>query len=681
MKHRLIAAALATAALAPALPALAQVPKEQLKAPPADAQKFVIVSAAGPHGSAHAWRDAEGNYVSRESILLRGFVWEQDQTIRLDASGRIEAVEVRGVTPSGDSAETFAVSDGKASWKSQIDEGSTAWDGKSQYSTQGGTFVSAGVFAELLYKSPDKTMTLLPGGEARLTRLADVEVGSGASAKTVTAWAIEGVSLQPFPVLLNADGSFFGIVAFLGLLPEAYAGDYLKLQKAQDDALAERGPAIARRFGQLPPGPVAFVWVKTFDSINGTFATDQTVLVDKGKIVAAGPRTAVRLPANARVIDGRGKTLTPGIWDAHMHVGTDSQGVLLLSMGETSARDPGADVGPTIARKARIAKGELLFPTVYSSTLIDGKGPLAAQGGVTVTSAKEAVAAVRKAKADGFTGVKFYTSMKPAWLRAGAAEAKKLGLHVHGHVPATMRPRDAIKAGYNEITHINFVMMQAMPDSVVDVSNGLARFQGPGRYGKDVDLTAEPLKSLVAEMAAKKIVVDPTLAVFEQTYMQENGQLSPAFAPYVGILPPSTERNFRQGGDAPPPGVTRADYRASYAKMVELVGVLHKAGVPIVAGTDGGGLEIHRELELYVRAGMTPAQALQAATIVPARLVGADAATGSITAGKEADLVLVEGDAEADIGAMRRTLWVMSDGALMSADELRQVAGIAGRPK
>lgn len=681
MKHRILAAALASAALVSALPALAQVPKEQLKAPPPDARKFVIVSAAGPHGASYTWRDKDGNQVSRESILLRGFVWEQDTTIRLTATGQPESVVVRGVTPSGDAAETFAVSGGTASWKSQIDAGSAPWDGKSYYSPQGGTFVSSGVFAETLYRQPDKRMKLLPGGEARLTRLADIPVGSGPTARTITAWAIEGVSLQPFPVLLDADGGFFGVVSVLALLPEAYTGDFLKIQKAQDEALAARGPKIFERFGKKAPGVVAFTNVRMFDAEKAAFLDGQTVATEGGKITIIGPTAATTLPAGARIIDGTGKTLTPGIWDAHMHVGTDSQGVMLLSMGETSARDPGADVGPTVARKARIARGELLFPTVYSSTLIDGKGPLAAQGGVAVTSAEEAVAAVRKAKADGFTGVKFYTSMKPEWLRAGVAEAKKLGLHVHGHVPATMRPRDAVAAGYNEITHINFVMMQAMPDEVVNVSNGLARFQGPGRYGKDVDLDAEPLKSLIAELAAKQIVVDPTLAVFEQTFTQENGELSPSYAAFLGTMPPATERGFRQGGDAPPEGVTRADYRASYAKLVELVGKLHKAGVPIVAGTDGGGLELIRELELYVKAGMTPGEALKTATIMPARLVGADKTTGSIAVGKEADLVLVDGDVSKEIGAMRRTIWVMSDGVLMNADELREAAGFSGRPK
>ena len=323
----------------------------------------------------------------------------------------------------------------------------------------------------------------------------------------------------------------------------------------------------------------------------------------------------------------------------------------------------------------------MLFPTVYSSVLIDGKGPLQAQGGISVSSPEEAIAAVHRAKDNGFAAVKFYTSMKPEWLWPAIKEAHKLGLHVHGHIPATLRPKDVIAGGYDEITHINFVMMQALPDSVVNIDNGIERFNGPGKYAKDVDLNAEPMKSTIKLMADKKIVSDPTISTFESLYVPENGDLSPAYAPYIGTLPPTVERGFRSGGFKPPAGVTRADWRASFAKLLALVGAMHKAGVPIVAGTDGSGLEIVRELELYKQAGFTNAEALQTATIVPARLVGADTATGSVTVGKEADLVLVDGDVSQDLGALRRTLWVMSDGALMNADELRAAAGFAGRPK
>jgi imidazolonepropionase-like amidohydrolase len=189
------------------------------------------------------------------------------------------------------------------------------------------------------------------------------------------------------------------------------------------------------------------------------------------------------------------------------------------------------------------------------------------------------------------------------------------------------------------------------------------------------------MKSLIATMAQRQITADPTLVVAESLFVPENGDLSPAYAPFVGTLPPATERGFRQGGFAVPNDLSRADYRASFRKLCDLVAALHKAGVPIVAGTDGSGLELVRELELYVEAGFTPVEALAAATIAPAKLVGADKRTGSIAVGKAADLVLVEGDPSQKIGDLRHTRIVMMDGNLMDADELRTAGGFAGAPK
>jgi imidazolonepropionase-like amidohydrolase len=176
------------------------------------------------------------------------------------------------------------------------------------------------------------------------------------------------------------------------------------------------------------------------------------------------------------------------------------------------------------------------------------------------------------------------------------------------------------------------------------------------------------------------VVADPTLVAFESLYVPENGELSAAYGPFVGTLPPATERAFLTGGFSVPAGLTRADYRASFRKLMMLSQALHKANVPIVAGTDGTGLEIVRELELYVEAGFTPAEALQTATINPARLVKADATTGSITLGKTADLVLVDGDPSKRIGDARHTVWVMSAGRLLNADELRAAVGFTGPP-
>ena len=176
-------------------------------------------------------------------------------------------------------------------------------------------------------------------------------------------------------------------------------------------------------------------------------------------------------------------------------------------------------------------------------------------------------------------------------------------------------------------------------------------------------------------------MVDPTLVAAESLYVPENGDLSPSYAPFVDTLPSAVERGFRQGGFTAPSDLTRAYYRASFAKLVTLVGALHKAGVPIVAGTDGSGVELVRELELYVSAGFTASEALASATIVPARNAHADERTGSIHVGKAADLVLVDGNPQTNIGDLRHTKVVMMDGKLMDADALRAAGGFSGRPK
>ncbi len=658
----------------------APTPVAELARPPADAQAFTIMSTAGKHGASTRWTAPDGARMGRESLLLRGQVFETDSVERLGPDRMLQRVTIRGFTPNGDAAESFAVEGGTARWKSPVDGAAAPYRSPAMYIAFGAPMSLNADFFEALLAAPGRSLALLPGGRAHAEPLTTLAVGEGAAKKTVAAWAITGVFNTPVAVWADDKGAFFALIGGLSWMPAGYESAQPLLQKAQDEALAKRSPALAKALVRTPAGPVAFTHVRAF--VGGDhFAPDQTVVVDKGLITRVGPAAGFTPPANAEVVDGAGETLVPGLWDSHMHFGDDAAGPLLLSLGVTSVRDPGNVNALTLARAERRAKGELLSPRVYPSVLIDGKGPNTAQVASVATTKDEALAIVRKAKADGFVAIKLYGTFNPAWVKDTAAEAHRLGLHVHGHLPAGMRTAEAIADGYDEITHIYFVMMQAMPDKVVSVSNGMARFEGPGRYAKDVDLNAEPMKSLIATMAARKITVDPTLVVAESLYVPENGDLSPAYAPFVGTLPPAVERGFRQGGFTVPPDLTRADYRASFAKLSDLVAALHKAGVPIVAGTDGSGLELVRELELYVAAGFTPEEALASATIATAHLVGADGRTGSIAVGKAADLVLVNGDPSKTIGDLRHTRTVMMDGKLMDADALRKAGGFEGRPK
>ena len=667
-------------ALVLAARSMAQVPADQLAKPPADATRFTIMSTAGQHGSISEWTAPDGTLMGRMHLVLRGQVWDEDEATKVGPDGAISRYELRGSSPQGDVAETFSVANGVATWKSQIDQGLAPYSAPAYYLPAGFSVRATDVPTEKLVANPGAEIALLPSGKARVEKLTSLSVGQGAAQQTVTAWAITGVAGTPLPVWTDAKGKVFATIGALSTIRAGYEADQPAMQKAQDEAMAKQSPILARSLATTPDVPVVFQNVQAF-VFGNRFQKNVTIVIDHGKIMGIGPASGMKAPPNAIVFDGRGKTLVPGLWDSHMHVGDDYTGPAELAIGVTSVRDPGNDDKLTLARRQRRAAGDLLSPHVYASSLIDGKGPNTAQVANVVTSEAEAIKAVDEAKAKGQTGVKFYGTFNPAWIRPAAAEAHKLGLHVHGHLPAGMKPSQAIAAGYEELTHIYFVSMEAMPDDVVQHSNGMQRFAGTGKYMKDVNLDADPMKSLIATMAKKKIYSDPTLVVVESLFVPENGDLSPAYAPYVGTLPPAVERSFRQGGFAPPPGVTRADYRASFKKELELVGRMHKAGVPIVAGTDGSGLELVRELELYVQAGFSNVDALRAATIVPATLVGAEKHTGRIAIGWDADVVLVDGDPSKNIGDLRHTKVVMMDGKLMDADKLRAAVGIGAMPK
>ena len=392
---------------------------------------------------------------------------------------------------------------------------------------------------------------------------------------------------------------------------------------------------------------------------------------------------AVWLDANNRYFGSAGgMSLLPGLWDSHLHVGGDDWNLLQnVATGITNYRSPGSEIPDSLSLIKRRAAGDLLAPDGKIAVIIDRKDPLAAQGSLTVSSEQEAIAAVRKIKDAGLWGAKFYTSMTPAWIAPAAAEAHRLGLHVNGHVPAGMRPLDVVRAGYDEITHINFIMMQAMPQDVVDKANTAARLEGPAKYGKDVDLDSPEMQAFYKELSERKTIVDPTLSVWEPSLTSDGSAITPAYAPFADISPPAASRSWKISGYPLFDGLTRADFKASFAKMVGLVGRLQKAGVRILAGTDGWGLELVRELELYQKAGLSNEEALQTATILPARVTGMDNRLGSIDVGKTASLILVNGDASQDLANLRHINTVFLDGYRLDGAELRKASGFSGAPK
>jgi len=678
--HRL-ALALQFAAIASVAMA-APTPKEKLAAPPADARHYTISSTAGKHGDIWSWTQADGRVAYRMSMSLRGWVTEDDELVTMGSDGRPTALAIRGYTDQGDATEDFSVDgSGVAHWKTVVDSGSAPF-GSKRYNSYGGPWLASELDVEALVAAGEKGIDLLPSGHGSITLGQSVQIEGPHGPKTVKLAFLRGYGFAPSPVWLDNDNHFFGNAGELALLPEGYEANGPKLKALQDDATAAMVRGIAHQF--LSPAnrtPTLIDHVLLFDSVAGRYTPDRAVLIADGKVAVVGRAGSIKPPPGAVLISGRGKTLTPGLWDSHQHVGDDWNLLQNVATGMTNYRSPGTLIDDALSIYRRRAAGDLLAPDGKISVIIDREDPLAAQGALTVTSAAEAIAAVDKIKAAGLWGVKFYTSMNPAWIAPAAAEAHKLGLHVHGHVPAGMRPLDAVRAGYDEVTHINFIMMQAMPQEVVDKSNTAARLEGPARYGKDVDLDSPAMKAFYAELAQRQTIIDPTLTVWEPLMTSDGTAMPPEYAPFAEIAPPAVARSWTIGGYPLSEGLTRDDYRRSFAKMVDLVGKLHQAGVRIVAGTDGCGLELVRELELYQQAGLSNAEALQTATIIPARMTGMADRTGSIAPGKTADIILVDGDVSQDLANLRHVDTVFLDGYRLSGKALRQASGLNGMPK
>ncbi len=677
---RMILAALlaASASIAVAAPAT----KDQLMKPPAGARHYTISSTAGKHGDIWSWTMPDGKSAYRMSMSLRGWITEDDEVITPGPDGRPIAIAIRGFTDSGDATEDFRVDgSGVAHWKTAVDSGSAPFANK-RYNTYGGPWLAGEKDIEALVAAGDKGVDLLPGGHASITIGQRVQIDGPQGPKTVKLAFIKGYGFAPNPVWLDTDNRYFGFAGVISLLPEGYEKAGPKLTEIQNQATAAMVRDIAHKFlAAANRTPTLVDHVLLFDSVAGKYLPDRAVLIADGKVVGVGPAGSIEAPAGASVIDGRGKTILPGLWDAHQHVGGDWNLLQNLATGMTNYRSPGSDIDEALSIQKRRAAGDLLAPDGKISVIIDRKDPLAAQGALTVSSAEEAVAAVDKIKAAGLWGAKFYTSMDPAWIAPAAAEAHKLGLHVHGHVPARMRPLDAVRAGYDEITHINFIMMQAMPQEVVDKANTAARLEGPAKYGKDVDLDSPAMKAFYAELAKRGTIIDPTLTVWEPLMTSDGTSISPEYAPFADIAPPAVARGWKIGGYPLFGGLTRADFKKSFDKMVGLVGKLHDAGVRIVAGTDGYGLELVRELVLYEEAGLTNAEALQTATIVPAQMTGMDDRVGSIAAGKTADIILVDGDVSKDLRNLRHVETVFLDGYRLDGAALREASGLSGMPK
>jgi imidazolonepropionase-like amidohydrolase len=371
---------------------------------------------------------------------------------------------------------------------------------------------------------------------------------------------------------------------------------------------------------------------------------DGTVVVIDGRITAVGPSGRVAVPPGATIVNAAGKTVMPGLWDMHAHFEQVEWGPIYLAAGVTTIRDVGNELEFIVAVRDAVAAGRGIGPRILLAGIIDGPGPNGL-GAIRAASPDEARRRVQRYHDAGFVQIKIYSSVAPDVLRAVATEAHRLGMTVTGHVPEGMNAFAAIDAGLDQINHAQY--LTAVADS------------GPER--------------LIAALRQHKTVIDPTLALYE-LLARSTTQPIESFEP--GIKKVARELETPLGGFGSSPEVAPMR-RRQFDEEVALVGKLHRAGIPIVAGTDQSvpGHSLHRELELYVRAGFSPLEALQAATIVPARAMRAESDSGTIEPGKRGDLIVLDGNPLDDIHNTRRIFRVVTGGRVFDPAPLWQSVG------
>jgi len=400
---------------------------------------------------------------------------------------------------------------------------------------------------------------------------------------------------------------------------------------------------------------------------------NRTVVITGNHITAVGADGQVPLPKNAETVDAQGKTLMPGLWDMHVHV-QPGDGLLHMVCGVTSVRDLANDTDALLQMRRRFDEGAEIGPRVVMAGFIDGRGPFQGPTKVFADTEEEAKTAIDNYAKLGYVQIKVYSSLKPELLPKIVEMAHAHGMRVSGHVPSGMNAEQFVRDGVDEIQHMNFIFLDFMPQ--VKDTRTPARFTEVAAHGAEIDPESEQVQAFIQLLKEHKIVVDPTLSIFEGMFDDRPGKMSPGYAPVADNMPAQVRRGFLYGGLEVPAGQDQR-FQDSFQRMLDMAKAFYDAGVPIVAGTDSlAGYSLHRELELYEKAGIPAAKVLQLGTLGAARVVKRDGELGSIAPGKLADVILVDGNPATHIGDIRRVKIVIKDGVVFQVADLDRALGV-----
>lgn len=496
-------------------------------------------------------------------------------------------------------------------------------------------------------------ITLLPEGRVRI-RLRGTTRLDGPAGDTLSRHTVHGVTWGNETIWTNARQEVAAIVGAdaeedrVEVVRPAYES---ALKQFVNEAAAdgvEDSKAAERAVAPVAAGTFALTHLTLIEPDNDApLCRDVTIVVAGGRIAAIGSHAAI--PRHARVIDAAGAFVMPGLWDTHAHFEQWEWGPAYLAAGITRVRDVGNEIEWLVPLRRALESGTALGPRMRAAGLIDSDpGSLTSEH---AEDADRARAIVQRYHDLGYEQIKIYQSLRPALIPVVTAEAHRLGMTVTGHIPTGTDALTAVQAGMDQINHIGFVTRVMRPAGATAVTADSAE-----------------ARAAIALLLEHHTVVEPTLARGEFNGHPRRQPFA-AFDPAAALLPPELAVILNNAGVS---AEREARAAASLQVALDTARVLHDAGVPLLAGSDQvvPGFSIHRELELLVRAGLTPLEALRTATSVPGKVFGVPD-TGVVRAGDRADLVVLDANPLEDISNIRRVRFTVLGGRLYDPAALR----------
>jgi reactive intermediate/imine deaminase len=572
--------------------------------------------------------------------------------------------------------EKFRLRDGKAVWKSSSESGEKSLTTAAFYLPANSPPEMQAVLVRALLKAPDHRLALLPEGEARLETGKSLEVTGAHGKNTLTQYRISGLNFSPTPVWLDQHGVTAGVLSdWLTTI----APDYIKavdtLGTAQEEALRDWHQRLAGSMLHQPQGALLIQHARLFDPRDLSVTPGMSVLVVGERIVKVTRDADMVAPKDAEVLDAGGRFLMPGMWDCHQHF-SEFEGIFDMVAGVTSARDMANDNLPLMARVKRFDQGTELGPRVSMAGIIEGVGPLAGPTDVRVETPQQAIAAVDWYAEHGYVQVKMYSSVDPKLVPVIAARAHEHGLRVSGHVPAFTYARQFVLDGADEIQHLNFIMLNFLYPEVQETRNK-DRYAMVAKAARDFKPGDPRVDEFIGFLRDHHTVLDPTVGILEEMFAGDPTKLPPGLIPVGPRFPAQIRRTLKAGALPVPPGEEKL-YSDTFPALLKFFKALYDAGVTIVPGTDSfAGYNLHHELELYVRAGIAPAEVLRMATLTPARVMGVEKDRGVIADGKLADIVLVDGDPSRNISDIRNVYRTIKGGKIIDPAALELALGFS----